>query len=168
MASSSVDGSVVLWDINTGEKTDVLFQPGGEAIRNCQFSPNSEFIVSTDDSGVICVFGQDKILKKSIKGAHEESTLTLAFSKDSKILLTACTLGNIRMFDMRNLEKDDVQPDLHVDSAHDLGCNGADFCRYTKTDRKSQLISHFGKIHIEFFFSIGWQYDNLYTRHLWK
>lgn len=41
------------------------------------------------------------------------------------------------MFDMRNFDKEDVQPDLHVDSAHDLGCNGADFCRFTKTDRKS-------------------------------
>lgn len=143
MASSSVDGSVILWDINSGEKTDVLFQPGGEAVRNCSFSPNSEYIATTDDSGLICVFGQDKILKKTIKNAHEESTLTLAFSKDSKIMVTACTLGNIRMFDMRNLDKELVEPDLHIDSAHDLGCNGADFCRFTKTDRKLLRIQFF-------------------------
>ena len=55
-------------------------------------------IATTDDTGTICIFGQDKILKKTIKNIHEESTQTLAFSKDSKIMLTACTIGNIRMF----------------------------------------------------------------------
>jgi hypothetical protein len=55
-------------------------------------------IATTDDTGVICVFGQDKVLKKTIKGVHEESTQTLAFTRDSKIMLTACTMGNVRMF----------------------------------------------------------------------
>lgn len=55
-------------------------------------------IATTDDTGVICIFGQDKVLKRTIKGVHEESTPTLAFSRDSKIMLTACTMGNVRMF----------------------------------------------------------------------
>lgn len=55
-------------------------------------------IATTDDTGVICIFGQDKAIKKTIKGVHEESTPTLAFSRDSKIMLTACTMGNVRMF----------------------------------------------------------------------
>lgn len=132
-----------MWDVDTGEKTDCLQPTGGEAVRNCAFSPNSEYIVATDDSGVISVFGQDKLVKMAIKTVHEESTLTLAFSKDSKIMLTACTLGNIRMFDTRNFDKENVEPDLLVDSAHDLGCNGADFCRVTKSDRKYKLNIHF-------------------------
>lgn len=136
IASSSVDGSVILWDVNTGEKTDCLFQPGGEAVRNCAFSPNGEYIAAADDAGVCSIFGQDKILKRAIKGSHEDSLLTIAFSKDSNILLTACALGNIRFFDMRNFENENIQPDLMVDSAHDLGCNGADFCRFTKSDRE--------------------------------
>lgn len=32
---------MILWDINTGEKTDVLYQPNGEAIRNCMFAPGN-------------------------------------------------------------------------------------------------------------------------------
>jgi len=55
-------------------------------------------IATTDDTGMICIFGQEKNLKKSIKGIHEESVPTLAFSKDSKIMLTGCTLGNCRLF----------------------------------------------------------------------
>lgn len=117
--------------------------PGGEAVRNCAFSPNGDYIIATDDAGVISVFGHDKMVKRAIKSSHEESTLTLAFSKDSKIMLTACTLGNIRMFDTRNFDNEIVEPDLLVDSAHDLGCNGADFCRVTKSDREYNLNVHF-------------------------
>lgn len=93
-----MDGTVILWNANNGEKTDIIHQPNGEAIRNMQFCPDGALIATTDDTGLICVFGQDKTLKKSIKGIHEESVPTLTFSKDSKIMLTGCTLGNIRLF----------------------------------------------------------------------
>lgn len=85
IASSSVDGRVILWDINTGEKTDVLYQPNNEAIRNCMFAPDNSIIATTDDTGLICIFGQDKTMKKMIKGVHDESVPTLAFSRDSKV-----------------------------------------------------------------------------------
>lgn len=98
MASASVDGCIILWDIATGQKTDVLHQPNSEAVRNCMFAPDGSCIASTDDTGTICIFGQDKILKKTIRGVHEETIPTLAFSKDSKLMLTACTMGNVRMF----------------------------------------------------------------------
>lgn len=38
------------------------------------------------------------MLKKNLRGVHEESVPTLGFTKDSKIMLTGCTMGNIRMF----------------------------------------------------------------------
>lgn len=98
IASCSVDGCVILWDINTGLKTDILYQPSGESIRNCMFAPDGSVIATTDDTGIIAIFGQDKIEKKIIKGAHEETIPTLTFSKDSRIMLTACTMGNVRMF----------------------------------------------------------------------
>lgn len=62
------------------------------------FSPDGSIIATTDDTGLICIFGQDKVLKKMIKGVHEETVPTLAFSKDSKIMLTACNMGNVRLF----------------------------------------------------------------------
>lgn len=37
LASSSVDGRTILWNINTGDKIGVLNQENGEAIRNCAF-----------------------------------------------------------------------------------------------------------------------------------
>jgi len=96
VASSSVDGSVIIWDINTGEKTDVLYQPNGDSIRCCIFAPDGNSIITSDDYGWLCVFGQNKQLKKVLKGIHEESVPTLAFTKDSRVLLSACTMGNMR------------------------------------------------------------------------
>lgn len=98
VASSSVDGCVILWNISDGQKTDILYQPNDESIRNGMFSPDGSIIATTDDTGLICIFGQDKVLKKMIKGVHEETVPTLAFSKDSKIMLTACNMGNVRLF----------------------------------------------------------------------
>lgn len=139
IASSSVDGSVILWDISTGEKTDVLYQPNCESIRNGMFSPDGSVIATTDDTGLICIFGQDKNLKKTIKGVHEETIPTLAFSKDSKIMLTACTMGNVRMF-FNDFEAEIIEPDLLIDNAHDMGCMSADFCKVTRLDRKCKNL----------------------------
>lgn len=154
VASSSVDGSVIIWNISDGEKTDILYQPNGESIRNGMFSPDGLIIATTDDTGLICIFGQDKTLKKMIKGVHEEAVTTLAFSKDSKIMLTACNMGNVRMFfndfegklklkiarrttkGKYSLSADVIEPDLLIDNAHDMGCMAADFCKVVKLDRK--------------------------------
>lgn len=37
LASGSVDGTMILWDLSDGSKTNVLSQENGEAIRCCLF-----------------------------------------------------------------------------------------------------------------------------------
>jgi WD40 repeat protein len=54
-------------------------------------------------SGSICIWNQNKTLKKSLK-FHEEAVHVLAFSSDSNIFLTACTMGNIRLFLINDFE----------------------------------------------------------------
>nr|XP_019557895.2 WD repeat, SAM and U-box domain-containing protein 1-like [Aedes albopictus]XP_029725429.1 WD repeat, SAM and U-box domain-containing protein 1-like [Aedes albopictus]XP_029725431.1 WD repeat, SAM and U-box domain-containing protein 1-like [Aedes albopictus] len=134
LASASVDGTVMLWNLATGEETNVLTQEGGEAIRACIFSPNGASIVSSDDNGYICVWGPDKSLKRHMK-IHDEAIHTMAFSSDSSILLTACTLGNIRFYAVEDdFEAEISKPDCSIDAAHDMGVLSADFCKVVHTD----------------------------------
>lgn len=85
---------------------------------------------------------------------HDEAVHCLAFTPDSNILLTACSLGNIRLsymdteseglmdshiwlielmiFDCFFILKD---PDCWIDAAHDMGVLSADFCSLYHTDR---------------------------------
>lgn len=139
------------------------------------------FSATTDDTGTICIFGQDKILKKTIKGVHEESVSTLAFSKDSKMMLTACSMGNVRVFfndfegKARCLEgrkpnrkysfsADSIEPDLLIDNAHDMGCMSADFCKVTRLDRKLIIESTKSRALLFIFStSCGYEYDHLHS-----
>lgn len=143
---------MILWDLN-GQKTDILYQPNGESVRNCKFAPDNSIIATTDDTGLISIFGQDKALKKTIKGVHDETIPTLTFSRDSKLMLSACTMGNIRIFFTNGFAEgkfhtksktllnffllaDIIEPDLLIDNAHDMGCMSADFCKVTRLDRE--------------------------------
>uniref|UniRef100_A0A182PHG7 U-box domain-containing protein n=1 Tax=Anopheles epiroticus TaxID=199890 RepID=A0A182PHG7_9DIPT len=178
LASASVDGTVILWNLSNGEISNVLNQEGGEAIRACIFSPNGSTIVSSDDSGSVCIWGQDKTLKwyvcfwsmlskssfpymsvyilSSHVKVHDEAVHTIAFSSDSDILLTACTLGNVRLYAVENdfagnsnhallfkelhrkcftLSLGDLSSaDCSIDAAHDMGVLSADFCKIVHTD----------------------------------
>lgn len=64
-------------------------------------SPNGEVIVTGDDSGHICIWGQSKTIIQNIK-FHEETLTALAFSHDSAIMLSACSQGNIRLYNVED------------------------------------------------------------------
>ncbi|GAB0093854.1 WD repeat, SAM and U-box domain-containing protein 1 [Sergentomyia squamirostris] len=134
LASSSVDGSIILWNINDGEKITSLNQEAGEAIRACVFSPDGSSLVSSDDSGAICIWGQNHNFVSSIR-FHEEAVHTMAFSPDSYVLLTGCNLGNLRFFAVEQpIESHKFSPFCSVDNSHDLGVLSADFCKIIQND----------------------------------
>lgn len=64
LASSSVDGTLILWDLADGTKTHVISQENGESIRACIFSPDGEIIATSDDSGAVCIWDQSKSMIK--------------------------------------------------------------------------------------------------------
>ncbi|XP_055688032.1 WD repeat, SAM and U-box domain-containing protein 1-like isoform X2 [Lutzomyia longipalpis] len=138
LASASVDGSIILWNVNDGQKMSTLNQEAGEAIRACAFSPDGSFLVSSDDSGAVCIWGQNKNFLSSIR-VHEEAVHTLAFSPDSYVLVTGCNLGNLRFFIVEQpIESVKFIADCSVDNAHDLGVLSADFCKIVRNDPSDQ------------------------------
>lgn len=64
LASASVDGTLILWDLNDGIKQSVMSQENGESIRACFFSPDGQNIATSDDSGTVCIWGQSKSIIK--------------------------------------------------------------------------------------------------------
>lgn len=56
----------------------------------------------------------------------------MSFSPDSTILLTACTIGNIRISYMDNNTE---ETDCSIDGAHDMGVLSTDFCKLQHSDR---------------------------------
>lgn len=143
LASASVDGTVILWDVNDGSKTNVLSQENGESVRQCAFSPDGSTIVSSDDSGTVCIWGQNKNIVRLIR-CHEEAVHALSFSPDSNILLTGCTLGNIRIHyaDVGNESMSVINDaSCYIDSAHDLGVLSADFCKFIHIDPSDNKTS---------------------------
>lgn len=56
LASCSMDGSIILWNVKTGEQTAVLRHPSNTSIRVCKFSPNSSMLVSGSDDNSICLW----------------------------------------------------------------------------------------------------------------
>uniref|UniRef100_A0A182Y145 Uncharacterized protein n=1 Tax=Anopheles stephensi TaxID=30069 RepID=A0A182Y145_ANOST len=75
LASASVDGTVILWNLSNGEIANVINQEGGEAIRACIFSPNGSTIVSSDDNGDL------SSADCSIDAAHDMGVLSADFCK---------------------------------------------------------------------------------------
>lgn len=74
---------------------------------------------------------------------HEEAVYTVAFTPDSRILLTACSLGNIRLHYL-NIDNDNLstirEAACSIDAAHDLGVLSADISKFIHVDRKCSFI----------------------------
>ncbi|KAL5286262.1 WDSUB1 family protein [Megaselia abdita] len=139
LVSSSVDGTLILWDLSTGERMHTIYQENGEAIRTCCFSPNGDFIATADDSGTVCIWSQNKSLIKILR-YHEETVYTVSFSPDSRILLSACNAGTIRftIVDNETASESMTEFDCAIDAAHDLGVSSADFSKISHSDPLDQ------------------------------
>lgn len=65
---------------------------------------------------------------------HEESVRAISFSPDSRVLVSGCVLGNLRLYQLDPDYKEKLTIDCSVDNAHDLGVLCATFCKQVHED----------------------------------
>ncbi|CAB3378883.1 Hypothetical predicted protein [Cloeon dipterum] len=122
LATSSIDGCTVLWNIRTGCKIHHFVQPSGNAVRVCRFTSDSTRIVTAGDDGTVCFWNlAHRSLVKTVK-AHEETVQALATSPDSQLVASGCSQGVLHVHEIEDGDLLATQ-----DSAHDMGVTAADF-----------------------------------------
>lgn len=154
LASSSSDGSTMLWNTRTGVRIHTFVQTNGCAVRLSIFAPNSSFLVSAGDDGGICVWDiLRRALVRSVQ-AHDATIQAMSFSPDCKYLLTSDTVGILKLWkDLIEPVSDLVEASNTSDSvdtlvsivedAHDLGVTGSDFASIQETPADNVLATRY-------------------------
>ncbi|PSN46100.1 hypothetical protein C0J52_02299 [Blattella germanica] len=131
LATSSVDGSTMLWNVRSGTRVHTFIQVSGGAVRTCRFTPDSTLLVTAGDDGSVCVW--DLVHRSLIRTfqQHEGTIQSVSLTPDSYYLLTTCTLGVMKLWHASD-RSDTTHGDaavclVSVDDAHDLGVVCSDF-----------------------------------------
>ncbi|XP_076285183.1 WD repeat, SAM and U-box domain-containing protein 1 isoform X2 [Lasioglossum baleicum] len=137
LASASIDGTTLLWNLRTGLKIHTMVQVGGEAVRVCRFSSDSTLLATAGDYGQVCLW--DLIRRNLIKcfQQHDGAIQSVCFSPDSSWLITSCTLGVLKLFSTADIidsscmsDKQAITAFAWIDDAHDLGVVSCDFSTF--------------------------------------
>ncbi|KAF7996737.1 hypothetical protein HCN44_002383 [Aphidius gifuensis] len=122
LASCSLDGTTMLWDTESGEQARGSFVNSGSGIRVCRWSPDSSKIATAGDDEKTTLWDTNTLEELKTFEGHADSVNALAFTPDSKYIVTACSEGTWRIF---AVEADSSA--IIVVDAHDLGVQGCDF-----------------------------------------
>ncbi|XP_031788789.1 WD repeat, SAM and U-box domain-containing protein 1 isoform X1 [Nasonia vitripennis] len=129
LASCSMDGTTVIWDVENGSQARTSFVNSGTAVRVCRWSPDGTKIATAGDDEKTILWDLETMAELSdsysVYEGHADAITAIAFSPDSRYLVTACSEGAWRLFDTRNTESSEAL--LVCDVGHDLGVQGCDF-----------------------------------------
>ncbi|CAG9853569.1 unnamed protein product [Phyllotreta striolata] len=147
LASASVDGTAVLWNVHNCSKLYAITQVNGDAIRVCRFSPDSTVLITAGDNGAICVW--DLVHRSLIKTIfdHEGTTQSLAFTPDSYYLVSACSLEMIMVWSTEHLvdttSEASCVPVAKTDNALDMGVFCLDISKHIIFNENNPLVRRY-------------------------
>lgn len=99
-ASSSLDSSLRLWDLKSGEKISSI-EVGPVDIWTVVFSPDDKFIVSGSHAGEIHLYGTESgKQEQTLNTRGGKFTLSVAYSPDGKYIASGAIDGIINIFDV--------------------------------------------------------------------
>jgi WD40 repeat protein len=98
LASSSLDGTVWLWDMDTGKEFR-RFAGNGKPVRSIAFAPDGTSLAVAGDDGSIAFrsLATGQLLKQLT--ADDGFPCDVVFSPDGKLLVSAAVNGTIRLWD---------------------------------------------------------------------
>ena len=99
MASSSLDGIIHQWDLNTGEHKDTIVgHGGGFASKNIVFSPDKITAATTYGNNNIILYDLNTQEVQTILTGHKKRVYSLSFSSDGKTLASGGLDKTIRLW----------------------------------------------------------------------
>ncbi|XP_011298906.1 WD repeat-containing protein 61 [Fopius arisanus] len=99
-ASSSLDSSLRLWDLESGDKISSI-EVGPVDIWTVVFSPDDKFIVSGSHAGKIHMYGTESCKEEqTLDTRGGKFTLSVAYSPDEKYIASGAIDGIINIFDV--------------------------------------------------------------------
>ena len=95
VASGSDDGTVRLWDVQTGDSRAVL---KGGAVSSVVFSPNGKLVASGSWDGTVQLWDVQTGDSRAVLQGHSERVTTVVFSPDGKLVASGSDDGTVRLW----------------------------------------------------------------------
>ncbi|XP_078259965.1 WD repeat, SAM and U-box domain-containing protein 1 isoform X2 [Rhinoraja longicauda] len=121
LASSSTDGTTVLWNPQCGEKLAILNQPSESPVRVCKFSPDTNYLVSGAADGTVALWDVRRKKLRRTSSVEDGSIIACDFSPCGNYFITGSTSGELTVWDCQ------MKCLLNVKTAHDLGVTCCEF-----------------------------------------
>jgi predicted NACHT family NTPase len=99
LASSSIDGVMILWDTATGKKIHQL-RAHKRYASTVAFSPDGQIFASGGEDGLIILWDVVKGIERARWVAHTREVKSIAFSPDGKVLASASWDSTIRLWEI--------------------------------------------------------------------
>ncbi|VEN50255.1 unnamed protein product, partial [Callosobruchus maculatus] len=100
-ASSSLDSSMRIWDLEKGEKITNI-DVGPLDLWTVAFSPDDKYIISGSHAGLITSYSVETTKAEHTFGSRGKFTLSIAYSPDGRYIASGAIDGIINIFDVHS------------------------------------------------------------------
>nr|CAD7398665.1 unnamed protein product [Timema cristinae] len=124
MASCSLDGTAVLWDIQSGSQIGPSVQCNSGGLRACRFSPDGHLLVTAGDDDKASIWNTHSLDQLMCMEGHADAVVAAAFTPDSQYVATTSSDETVKLWCVAPCSEVCL---LNQEETHDLGAQSCDF-----------------------------------------
>jgi len=94
LASGSADGTIRIWDTQTGEEALTPFRSGDGSVLSVDFARNNKWVASGTAAGLVYIWDVSQNARSHRLSGHSGAVCSVAFSPDSCLLASASGDGS--------------------------------------------------------------------------